>query len=163
MHGRVKYRDDKISDNFYFCPKKQKQWKQGNLTEKQNWVRGKVGNHGCDNNRAINISLLEKFVCTRVKETLSNSHLLKETFKREILKEKQVGDRDSWEYERHIRVEKTRRSHLERQVGQYRSSLAVIETNILVGDIKDENLIRKCKCKNCKYKLKFLLRQTVNL
>ena len=145
MHGRVKYRDDKISDNFYFCPKKQKQWKQGNLTEEQKWVRGKVGDHGCDNNRAVNIPLLENFVCMRVKETLSNSHLLKETFKREVLKEKQVGDRHSWDYERHIRVEKTRRSHLEKQVGQYRSSLAVIETNILVGDIKDENLSQQIK------------------
>ena len=169
MHGRVKYRDHKISDNFYFCPKKQKQWKQGNLTEEQRWVRGKVGDHGCDNNRAVNIPLLENFVCMRVKETLSNSHLLKETFKREVLKEKQVGDRDSWEYERHIRVEKTRRSHLEKQVGQYRSSLAVIETNILVGDIKDENLSQQIKenviekFKDAKEKLENSRRRVIEL
>ena len=169
MHGRVKYRDDKISDNFYFCPKKQKQWKQGNLTEEQKWVRGKVGDQGCDNNRAVNIPLLENFVCMRVKETLSNSHLLKETFKREVLKEKQVGDRDSWEYERHIRVEKTGRSHLEKQVEQYRSSLAVIETNILVGDIKDENLSQQIKenviekFKDAKEKLENSRRRVIEL
>ena len=69
-----------------------------------------------------------------------NSNQLKEKFKKEVLKDKQVGDKDSWEHERLIRVEKTRRTHLEKQVEQLRSSLAEIESNILVGDIDDKEL-----------------------
>ena len=88
----------------------------------------------------MNIHLLDDFVITKVRETLANSHQLKETFKKEILKEKQVGENDSWEYERLVRVEKTRRTHLEKQVEQLRSSLAEIDTNILVGDIDDQEL-----------------------
>ena len=147
MHGRMITRDGKVKDNFYYCPKKQKQWKQGQLKSDQKWVRGKLGEHGCDNVRAVNIPLLDSFICTKVRETLSNSHQLKETFKKEVLKEKQVGDNDSWEHERLIRVEKTRRTHLEKQVEQLRSSLAEIESNILVGDIDDEELSEQIKGK----------------
>jgi DNA invertase Pin-like site-specific DNA recombinase/DNA-binding transcriptional MerR regulator len=144
MHGRIK---EKKHEYFYYCPKKQKDWKKGNLSSNQKWVRGKIGEHGCDNVRSMNIHLLDSFVVTKVRETLANSHQLKETFKKEVLKEKQVGDNDSWEHERLIRVEKTRRTHLEKQVEQLRSSLAEIETNILVGDIDDKELSEQIKGK----------------
>ena len=101
--------------------------------------------HGCNNIRSVSIPLLDAFVITKVRETLSNSHQLKETFKKEVLKEKKVGQKDTWEYERLVRVEKTRRTHLEKQVDQLRSSLAEIESNILVGDIDDKELSDKVK------------------
>ncbi len=142
MHGKIK---PKNRINLYYCPQKGKQWKEGKLKESQKWVRGKVGEHGCDNIRSVNIQLLDSFVCTKVTETLSNSHQLKETFKREILKEKKVGDNDTWEYERLIRVEKTKRTHLEKQLQQYRSSLADIETNLLLGEVTDKELTIQIK------------------
>ena len=142
LHGRI---NQKQRVSYYFCPKKMKDWKKGKLQQNQKWVRGKVGEHGCDNIRATNIHLLDDFVVNTVRTTLADSNLLRETFKREVLKEKQVGQDDSFEYERLIRVEKTRRSHLEKQVEQYRSSLAEIETNILVGDITDELLSKQIK------------------
>ena len=135
------------NENLYYCPKKEKDWKKRKLQTNQKWVRGKIGDHGCDNTKSVNIPLLDSFICTKVRETLSNSHQLKETFKKEILKEKQVGDNDSWEYERLVRLEKTRRTHLEKQVGQLRSSLAEIESNILVGDIDDKELSEQIKGK----------------
>ena len=144
MHGKIKPKNWIAT---YFCPKKQKDWKKGKLQQDQKWVRGKVGEHGCDNIRSVNIHLLDDFIVTKVRETLSDSHLLKETFKREVLRQKQVGQEDSWEYERLIRVEKTRRTHLQKQVEQYRSSLADIETNILVGDIDDKELSEQIKGK----------------
>ena len=142
MHGKIK---PKNRINQYYCPKKGKDWKKGKLQEDQKWVRGKVGEHGCNNIRAVNIHLVDDFFVTKVRETLSDSHQLKEKFKKEILKDKQVGDNDTWEYERIIRVEKTRRTHLEKQVGQLRSSLAEIESNILVGDIDDKELSQQVK------------------
>lgn len=69
------------------------------------------------------------------------------SFKKEVLKEKQVRDNDSWEHERPIRVEKTRRTDLEKQVEQLRSSLAEIETNILIRDIDDQELLEQIKDK----------------
>ncbi len=142
MRGRIQ----KYSNiNYYYCPKKQKDWKQGKLKTEQKWVRGKIGEHGCDNVRSVNITLLDQFVCSKVRETLSNSTQLKEIFKKEILKDKQVGNKDSFEHERLIRVEKTRKSHLEKQVEELRSSLADIETNIILGDIKDEKLSEQIK------------------
>ena len=144
MHGRIRESNWVYQ---YYCPTKQKDWKKGKLQDNQKWVRGKVGEHGCDNTRSMNIHLLDDFVITKVRETLSNSNQLKEKFKKEVLKDKQVGDKDSWEHERLIRVEKTRRTHLEKQVEQLRSSLAEIESNILVGDIDDKELSEQIKGK----------------
>ena len=57
-----------------------KDWKKGKLQEDQKWVRGKVGEHGCNNIRAVNIHLVDDFFVTKVRETLSDSHQLKEKF-----------------------------------------------------------------------------------
>ena len=74
MRGRIQ----KYSNiNYYYCPKKQKDWKQGKLKTEQKWVRGKIGEHGCDNVRSVNITLLDQFVCSKVRETLSNSVIIK--------------------------------------------------------------------------------------
>ena len=102
MHERV---NPKSNINFYYCPKKGKDWKKGKLEEIQKWFRGKIGEHGCDNIHSVNIPLLDSFVITKVRETLSNSHKFKDTFKKEVLKEKQIGQKDTWEYERLVRVE----------------------------------------------------------
>ena len=137
IHGEIK---PTIRRNVYFCPKKQKDWKKGKLDENQKWVRGKVGEHGCDNTRSVNITNMDYFVITKVQETLQNSSVLKETFKREVLKEKQVGDNDTWEYERLIRIEKTKRNALKKKVEEYRGSIATIETNLILDDVDDKEL-----------------------
>ena len=63
-------------------------WKKGKLQDSQKWVRGKIDQHGCDNIRSVNIPLVDELVITKVRETLSNSNQLKETFKKEILRDK---------------------------------------------------------------------------
>ena len=142
IHGEIK---PSVRRNVYYCPKKQKDWKKGKLSIEQKWVRGKVGEHGCDNTRSVNITNMDVFVVSKVQETLQNSSLLKETFKREILKEKQVGDADNWEYERVIRLEKTKKSSLQKKVDEYRGSLATLETNLILNDVDDRELSEQIK------------------
>lgn len=144
MHGKIKL---KYGMNYYFCPKKGKDWKKGKLQEEQKWVRGKIGEHGCDNTRSVNIRNMDNLVLTKVLETLKNSSLLKETFKREVLKQKQIGDNDQWEYERVIRLARNDRNKLKRKVEEYRSSLATIETNLILGDVEDKELTQQVKDK----------------
>ena len=142
IHGEIK---PTIRRNVYFCPKKGKDWKKGELQENQKWVRGKVGKHGCDNTRSVNITNMDIFVISKVQETLKNSSLLKEKFKREILKEKQVGDNDQWEYERVIRLEKTKRNSIQKKVDEYRTSLATLETNLILNEVDDRDLSEQIK------------------
>jgi hypothetical protein len=54
----------------------------------QKWKRGKVGEHGCTMVRSLNIPITDKFVWDLVVDTVSNSSMLKEGFKNEILKSK---------------------------------------------------------------------------
>jgi len=50
-------------------------------------VKGKISEHGYDNIRAVNIHLLDDFIVTKVRETLSDSHLLRKTFKWKVLED----------------------------------------------------------------------------
>jgi len=142
IHGEIK---PTTRRNVYYCPKKGKDWKKGKLHDNQKWVRGKVGEHGCDNTRSVNITRMDALVITRVMETLQNSSLLKETFKKEILREKQVGENDTWEYERVVRKEKSRRTSLEKKVQEYMSSIATIETNLILDEVEDKELTKQIK------------------
>jgi septal ring factor EnvC (AmiA/AmiB activator) len=86
-----------------------------------------------------------EFVTRRITETLSDSSLLKDTFKREVLKDKQIGEKENWEYERKIKLEKNKRQKLEKKVEQYRSSIADIETSLILDEVEDKELSLKIK------------------
>ena len=89
--------------------------------------------------------MIDEFVIKRIKETLSHSSLLKDTFKKEVLKEKQVGEDNNWQYERKIKLEKTKNQKLQKKVEQYRSSLAEIETTFILNEVTDKELSLKIK------------------
>jgi septal ring factor EnvC (AmiA/AmiB activator) len=86
-----------------------------------------------------------EFVTRRITETLSDSSLLKDTFKRGVLKDKQIGEKENWEYERKIKLEKNKRQKLEKKVEQYRSSIADIETSLILDEVEDKELSLKIK------------------
>ncbi len=65
-------------ENLYYCPKKEKDWRNSAVADEMKWKHVRVGDYGCDMNRSLSIPLTDKFVCEKVLETISNSVLLKE-------------------------------------------------------------------------------------
>ena len=126
MSGRI---HDARNEQSYYCSKKTRNWKNGAISADQKWKRGKVGEHGCSMVRSLNIPITDKFVWDLVVETVSNSSILKEGFKDEILQTKFAGDAET---ERELRNQKTKTNRLMKELKQVQSSIADVETNNLL-------------------------------
>ena len=138
MSGRIhELRNERV----YFCPKKTRNWKNGVIPADQKWKRGKVGEHGCSMVRSLNIPITDKFVWDLVIDTVSNSSILKEGFKDEILKSKFAGDEET---ERELRNQKTKTTRLMKDLKHIQSSIADVETNNLLQRY-DEEVYSKIK------------------
>ena len=132
MSGRI---HDARNEQSYFCPKKTRNWKNGSIPADQKYQRGKVEEHGCSMVRSLNIPITDKFVWDLVIDTVSNSSILKEGFKDEILKSKFAGDAET---ERELRNQKTKTNRLMKELKQVQSSIADVETNNLLQRYDDE-------------------------
>ena len=132
MSGRI---HDARNEKSYYCPQKTRNWKNGVLPADQKWKRGKVGEHGCSMVRSLNIPITDKFVWDLVVDTVSNSSILKEGFKDEILQTKFAGDAET---ERELRNQKTKTTRLMKDLKQVQSSIADVETNNLLKRYDDE-------------------------
>jgi DNA invertase Pin-like site-specific DNA recombinase len=126
MSGRI---HDLRNEKSYFCPNKSRNWKNGVIPQDQKWKRGKVGNHGCDMNRSLNIPITDKFVWEQVMETVSKSSILKQGFKDEVLKSKFAGDAET---ARELKNQKTKSNRLKKDLQQVQTSIADNETNNLL-------------------------------
>jgi len=126
MSGRI---HDARNEKIYFCPKKTRNWKNGAIPQDQKWKRGKVGDHGCDMHRSLNIPITDKFVWDTVMDTVSQSSTLKEGFKEEILHSKYAGDAET---NRELKNLKTKSNRLKKDLQQVHSSIADVETNNLL-------------------------------
>jgi len=124
MSGRIY---EPAKNNFYYCPSKQRNWKNGVLPEGKKWKRGKVGQHGCTMVRSLNIPITDQFVWDTVIDTVSNSSILKQGFKEEVLQNKFKGDKEN---ERLIGNLKQKDAALKRRLKQVQSDLADVETDI---------------------------------
>lgn len=131
MSGRI---HDARNENLYFCPNKTRNWVKGARPKNQKWKRGKVGEYGCSMVRSLNIPITDEFVWNTVMDTVSNSSILKEGFKDEILKSKFSGDVET---ERDLRNQKTKSNRLKKDLQQIQSSIADVETNNLLKRYDD--------------------------
>ncbi|MFP6756444.1 MAG: hypothetical protein VCB60_12080, partial [Alphaproteobacteria bacterium] len=89
----------------------------------------------------------------RVRETLTNSHILKEKFKKEVLKIKSSGG--GYENERQIRLERTKKNRFEKDIQKIQSSLADVETGNLLDEFDDSAIYQRIR-NNLSKKLKDL-------
>lgn len=132
MSGRI---HDLRNQQIYFCPKKNRDWKKGEIPEEQKWERGKVGQHGCSMNRSLNIPVTDKYVWDVVVDTVSKSSTLKERFKTEVLRSKFEGDK---EYEQELQSLKTKFGRLTREVKKIQKTIGDVETDNLLGRYEPE-------------------------
>ncbi len=116
-------------ENLYYCPKKEKDWRNSAVADEMKWKHVRVGDYGCDMNRSLSIPLTDKFVCEKVLETISNSVLLKEKFKSEVLQPKFANDADN---EQNIRDEKAKQKKLTNSIKELQSTIAEVETKQLL-------------------------------
>jgi DNA invertase Pin-like site-specific DNA recombinase/DNA-binding transcriptional ArsR family regulator len=126
----------------YFCPNKERKWVKGQIPKNQKWKRGKVGKRGCSMVRSLNIPITDKFVWDLVIDTISNSSILKEGFKDEILKSKFRGDAEN---QRELRNQKTKTKRLMKELTQIQSSIADVETDNLLKRYDDLQVYAKIK------------------
>ena len=126
MSGRIK---ESKNERHYYCPSKTRDWKKGAIPQDQKWKRGKVGERGCTMVRSLNIPITDKFVWDLVVDTVSNSSMLKEGFKNEILKSKFAGDEEN---ATQLRNQKIKTDRLMKEIKQVQSSIGDVETNNLL-------------------------------
>ena len=87
--------------------------------------------------RSLNIPITDKFVWDTVIDTVSNSSILKEGFKGEVLKSKFKGDKEN---ERLLRNQKTKSKRLMKQLKLVQSSIAEVETKNLLNEYDDAEI-----------------------
>ena len=141
MSGRI---SDTDNYNLYFCPSKQTNWRKGALPKDKKWKRGKVGEHGCSMVRSLNIPITDKFVWDLVIDTVSNSSILKERTKVEVLDQKFKGDREN---ERLLDKQREKSKRLMKQLKRVQSSIAEVETKNLLDEYDDAEIYSSIKSK----------------
>jgi hypothetical protein len=105
-------------------------WKKGPIADKDKWKRGKVGDKGCSMNRSLNIPITDLEVWELVMDVVTNSAILKEGFKEEVLQSKFKGEEEN---QRLLRNEKKRTDRLMKELQQVQSGMADVETNKLLN------------------------------
>jgi DNA invertase Pin-like site-specific DNA recombinase len=127
----------------YFCSAKTSGWKNATLPKDKRWVRGKVGSHGCNMTRSMNIPITDEFVWNTVVDTVANSSTLKIEFKDKILEKKNETDAD---IEDKLKKLKQKSLDLRNELSTIQSSIAEVETqNIL--KVYDEVIYNQIKIK----------------
>ena len=126
MSGRI---HDIRNERKYFCPTKTRQWKIKKPSPDQHYKRGKVGNHGCNMNKSLNIPITDEFVWNRVQKVVEKSSTLKEGFKNEVLQQKFNNDDEVKQELKNLKVKSNR---LRSELSQIQSSIANVETNNLL-------------------------------
>ena len=115
------------NERIYRCTKKMNNWKKGVIPESTKWKRGKVGEHGCTMTRSLNIPITDQFVWNAVMDTVSNSALLKQKCKDEVLQPKFKNDKDT---DRLVRNLKQKGDALNKRLKQVQCDIMDVETDI---------------------------------
>ena len=139
MSGRIY---EPAKNNLYFCPSKQRNWKNGAISEDKKWKRGKVGEHGCTMVRSLNIPITDGFVWNLVLDTVSNSSILRERTKDEVMHAKFRSDKEN---EKLLRNQKTKDKRLKKQLKLVQSSIAEVETKKLLNEYDDADICAEIK------------------
>jgi len=117
------------NEQHYYCPNKERNWVKGTHPKDKKWKRGKVGTHGCSTVRSLNIPLTDKFVWNKVLEIVSESSILKEGFKKDVLQSKYQSDGEN---KKQLQDGKKKSRRLMKELQQVQSSIAEVETNNLL-------------------------------
>ena len=127
MGARTVIRKDKSKgdEHFYYCVKKERKWVKDKPKDDEKWLRGRT----CEMTKSLNIPLTDALVWERVVETVSQSHLMKEMFKTNILKDKFSKDE---EYKKNLRDENRKERRLKKDLEIVEISIAAIETDKLL-------------------------------
>lgn len=143
MGGRT---NEKVKQHYYYCPAKDRVMQGNQKGKKSNdalkdkdrkWERGRH----CAMTRSLNITTTDDIVWNAVKDTVSNSHILKERMKTELLAEKdKTDDEYKKESREQVRQERTTRRALKR----IEETIAKIETDRLLEKM-DEKLYKKVR------------------
>lgn len=132
MAGRIIPRKN---ENFYYCPRKERNWVKGSLKEKEKWVRGK----GCSMIRSMNIHQTDKLVWNSVVDAISNSKFLEYEGKKFF--DKMQKDEDA------LPSEVLKHKRLSKDLEIVESSISRVETDKILGkNIKQgvlENLYKE--------------------
>jgi len=130
MSGRI---HELRRTQIYFCPKKTRDWKKGQIAKDDKWKRGKVGDRGCSMNRSLNIPITDTEVWQLVIDTVGNSSLLKEQMKQQVLQSKFQSDEEN---EKMLRSQKKKTDRLTKEITKVQSAIADVETEKLLGKVE---------------------------
>ena len=150
MFGR-QHTNKNGSQNIYYCAKKTRDWKKGKIADKDKWQRGKVGDMGCTMNRSLNISITDDVIWKLVMDTVSNSAILKEQFKKEVLP---IHVKSDEENEKLLKVQNAKKTRLTKELQRAQESLADVKTEYVLKKLDDvvyqkmeKNLVAEVKSK----------------
>ena len=124
-------------ENFYYCPKKERKWVKDAPKKDEKWVRGRI----CEMTKSLNIPLTDELVWKQVIDTVSESHLMKEMFKTNILRDKFAKDE---EYRKSLTTETMKVKRLKKDLDTVQTSIATIETDKLLKRM-DPSVYRKVR------------------
>lgn len=135
MAGRI---IESKNENFYYCPRKERNWVKKAPKKKEKWVRGK----GCDMVRSLNIPRTDKLVWDAVYKTVSNSRPLKHAVKKLMTERSMMSDEDKAAT---IKAEQNKQKRLEKSLKRIVDNIADIETAKILGkqDVKIAKKILK--------------------
>ena len=122
------------NERLYYCPRKQIDWKKGDLPTEEKYVRGKTKSGGCSMTKSLSIPRTNAFVWHYVKEVIKDSSLLKELFKKEVLE-----SLSSEKTTENINKELVKQKRLEKDQQTIMDTLAEVKTEFLLSTNNDED------------------------
>ena len=115
----------KINTKKYFCLNKGYQWKGKKIK--------------CNNSKSLDMDLTDELVLGLVRNTVSNSSLLKEKFKEDVMKQKKNSDKEIEEDRRRIENSIQR---LQTEIENTENQIVDLEVDIGLGK-RDQNIVKK--------------------
>jgi len=134
LSGRIK---ESKNERLYYCPRKQIDWKKGDLPADEKYVRGKTKSGGCSMTKSLSIPRTNAFVWHYVKEVIKDSSLLKELFKKEVL-----DNLSSEKTTVNINKEMVKQKRLEKDQESILDTLAEVKTEFLLSTNNDEDEVK---------------------
>ena len=114
------------NENFYYCPKKERDWKNSPLAEEEKWKRGR----GCSMTRSLNIDATDELVWNTVKYAVTKAMFEDVPDFNEMLQSIKEKEQKS---EAEVRETNRKIERYRRELRQIRNQIADVETQILLG------------------------------
>ena len=124
----ARFRENK-NENYYYCPAKERKWKEGEIPKSEKWKRGRV----CAMTRSLNRPKTDELVWRQVVDAISKSHHIKEGIKTQVLKSKFADDE---EISRKVKAEQKSRKKMDRLRQRAFDAIADVESGNLLGEFE---------------------------